>query len=271
METLLFEDTQIIEEQNRLLEEKNKALTDSLNYAKLIQNAITHKNETLNKALPQSFLLDIPLDIVSGDFVRVDKKGDKILLASADCTGHGIPGALMSMIGCTLLNSIVNCENKIHPSVILKTLNYKFKKLTSQATIINDGMDIAVCSIDLKNMELNFAGAHRPLYLIRNNVLTEIKGDNLSIGHHTGEDALFKNNNVKLQKNDTLYMFSDGYTDQFGGKKGKKFSTKRFKETLLSIQHLSMNEQGECLTATLNQWKKGLAQVDDICVLGFRI
>jgi serine phosphatase RsbU (regulator of sigma subunit) len=271
METLLFENIQIIEEQNRSLEEKNKALADSLNYAKLIQNAITHKSERLNKVLPQSFMMDVPLDIVSGDFIRVDKKNDKIILALADCTGHGIPGALMSMIGCTLLNSVINCENKIHPSAILKTLNSKFKKLTSQATVINDGMDIGVCSIDLQSMELNFAGAHRPLYLIRNNVLTEIKGDNLSIGYHTNEEALFKNNSLKLEKNDTLYMFSDGYTDQFGGEKGKKFSTKRFKETLLSIQHLNMNEQEKYLITVLNQWKKELTQVDDICVLGFRI
>jgi serine phosphatase RsbU (regulator of sigma subunit) len=271
METLLFEDTQIIEEQNRLLEEKNKALTDSLNYAKLIQNAITHKSETLGKALPQSFILDIPLDIVSGDFVRVDKKDGKILLALADCTGHGIPGALMSMVGCTLLNSVVNCENKTQSSAVLKTLNNKFKKLTSQATIINDGMDIGFCSINLKNMELNFAGAHRPLYLIRNNILTEIKGDNLSIGYITPEEAEFKNHSIKLQKNDTLYMFSDGYTDQFGGEKGKKFSTKRFKETLLSIQHLNMDEQEEELKSILIQWRKDLAQVDDICVMGFRI
>src|SRR6185312_7685203 len=171
MQTLFLEDTGIIEKQNRLLEEKNKALIDSLNYAKLIQNAITHKSERLEQVHPQSFLLDIPLDIVSGDFVRIDKKGDKILLALADCTGHGIPGALMSMVGCTLLNSIINCKNKTHPSVILKDLNVKFKKLTSQATIINDGMDIGLCSIDLKNMRLNFASAHRPLYLIRNGVL----------------------------------------------------------------------------------------------------
>jgi serine phosphatase RsbU (regulator of sigma subunit) len=269
METLFIEDTKIIEEQNRLLEEKNKSLTDSLNYAKLIQNAITHKDDNLKQALPNSFMLEIPLDIVSGDFVRVDKKDEKILLALADCTGHGIPGALMSMIGCTLLNGIVNCKNKIHPSVILKVLNAKFKKLTRQATIINDGMDIGFCSIDLKKMELVFAGAHRPLYLIRNNELIEMKGDNLSIGYHTPEDVEFKSHNVKLQKGDSLYMFSDGYIDQFGGEKGKKFSTKRFKETLLSIQHLDMDKQELYLREVLSSWKKGLAQVDDICVLGF--
>ncbi len=271
METLLLEKTEIIEGQNRLLEEKNKAITDSLNYAKLIQNAITHKDERLCEVLPQSFLLEMPLDIVSGDFVRVDKKNDKISLALADCTGHGIPGALMSMIGCTLLNSIVNCENKVHPSLILRTLNYKFKELTSQATIINDGMDIGFCSIDIKNMQLDFAGAHRPLYLIRNGELTEIKGDNLSIGYHTPNAVEFKTHSLQLQEGDTLYLFSDGYADQFGGEKGKKFSTKRLKDTLLSIQYLNMDEQGEHLKEVINQWKKDLAQVDDICVLGFRV
>ncbi|HKC67742.1 MAG TPA: PP2C family protein-serine/threonine phosphatase, partial [Bacteroidia bacterium] len=250
--------------------EKNKSLTDSLNYAKLIQNAITHKDDKLSEVLPQSFILEMPLDIVSGDFVRVDEKDEKILLALADCTGHGIPGALVSMIGCTLLNGIVNCKNKTNPAVILKTLNVKFKRLISQATI-NDGMDIGFCSIDRQNMELNFAGAHRPLYLIREGVLTEIKGDNMAIGNHSPDEAEFTCHTFQLQKGDSLYMFSDGYTDQFGGEKGKKFSTKRFKETLLSIQHLDMDIQQDYLRETLNQWKQNLAQVDDICVLGFRI
>jgi serine phosphatase RsbU (regulator of sigma subunit) len=170
-----------------------------------------------------------------------------------------------------LLNGIVNRKNKANPSDILKTLSIKFKKLISKAAIINDGMDIGFCSIDLNSMELDFAGAHRPLYLIRNKEFIEIKGDNLSIGYHCPENAEFKNHNIKLFKNDTLYMFSDGYTDQFGGDKGKKFSTKRFKDTLLSIQHLSMDKQENYLKTTLNEWKKDLAQVDDICVLGFRI
>ncbi len=271
METLLFENTAIMEEQNRMLEEKNKALTDSLNYAKNIQNAVTHKSERLEKVLPQSFMFEMPLDIVSGDFVRVDKKGDKILLALADCTGHGIPGALMSMVGCTLLNAIVNCKHKTHPSIILKSLNYRFKELTSQATTINDGMDIGFCSIDLNKMQLDFAGAHRPLYLVRNGELIEIKGDNLSIGYHTPDGAEFKTHSIKLEKDDTLYMFSDGYTDQFGGEKGKKFSSKRLKETLVSIQYLDMDEQGHYLKRIINRWKKGLEQIDDICVMGFRI
>jgi serine phosphatase RsbU (regulator of sigma subunit) len=271
METLILEDTQIIEKQNRLLEEKNRAMTESLNYAKLIQNAITHKNETLSKVVPQSFILDMPLDIVSGDFVRIDQKEGKILIGLADCTGHGIPGALMSMVGCALLYDIINCKQETRPAEILKLLNSNFKKLTSEPAAINDGMDISYCSIDVSNLTLNYSGAKRPLFIVRNGVFTQIKGDNLSIGGHSGKESEFKSFIFKLQKNDTLYMFSDGFGDQFGGDKGKKYSTQRFKETLLSIQHLGMQEQKAYLEQEINGWKNGLAQVDDICVLGFRI
>ncbi|HEX7415054.1 MAG TPA: PP2C family protein-serine/threonine phosphatase [Bacteroidia bacterium] len=271
METLLCEETETLEVQYHLLEEKIKSFTDSLNYSKLIQNAFTHKNERITQVLPHSFILDMPLDIVSGDFVHVYEKNDKILLALADCTGHGIPGAMLSMVGCTLLNDIINYQNKTYPYIILKLLHFKFKRLINQASLMNDGMDIGFCCIDLKNKELNYAGAHRPLYLIRNHILTEIKGDNLSIGNHYDMEADFNNHSLKLQKNDTLYMFSDGYTDQFGGAKGKKFSTLRFKETLISIQHLSMDKQEDYLRKTINEWKKELAQVDDISVLGFRV
>jgi serine phosphatase RsbU (regulator of sigma subunit) len=271
METMILEDTQVIEKQNRVLEEKNRALTDSLNYAKLIQNAITHKDETLTQIVPDSFVLEMPLDVVSGDFVRVDVKSEKILVGLADCTGHGIPGALMSMVGCALLYDIINHKHETCPPEILKSLNANFKKMLGRQGTINDGMDIGYCCIDTENFTLTYAGAKRPLYIIRDGILTEVKGDNQSIGGHTDRDADFEIYRFKLREGDALYMFSDGYTDQFGGKKGKKYSSKRFKQTLLAIQNLDMQEQKNFLAKEINEWKQGLEQVDDICVLGFRI
>jgi PAS domain S-box-containing protein len=268
---LLENETQMVLKTSKIIEQKNKAITDSLNYAKLIQNAIIHKKETLEKFLPQSFILDMPFDIVSGDFVRVEEKRGKILVALADCTGHGIPGAMMSMIGCALFNDIVNYKQKTYPPVVLELLDSSLKELTKEAEAINDGMDVGFCSIDLNSMELNYTGAHRPLYIIRDNVLIEIKGDNLFIGRYMDNEKKFTNHNLKIYKNDTIYMFSDGYVDQFGGKNEKKFSTKRFKEMLVSIQYLSMEEQGDYLKRAIIEWKGELAQVDDICVLGIRI
>src|ERR1700741_3222168 len=177
--------TLTLEKPSRLSEERNKAITDSLNYARIIQNAFTHKKEALGKVIHDSFLLDMPLDIVSGDFVRVDEKDGKILITLADCTGHGMPGAMMSMIGNTLLADIINSQDKTDPSDILTTLNSRFKNLVNDTAVINDGMDVGCCSIDLNKSELSFAGAYRPLYLVRNNTLYEIKGNRLAIGGHS--------------------------------------------------------------------------------------
>ncbi len=256
---------------SKIIEQKNKDVTDSLNYAKVIQNATINKKAILIKHFPNSFILNMPLYIVSGDFVRVDEKEGNVLVALADCTGHGIPGALMSMIGNSFFNDVIHYKHKISPSVVLRSLDSDFKYLTNEALEMHDGMDVGFCNIDINKMELNFAGAHRPLYLIRNNVLTEVKGDNLSIGGHSFERKKYTNNIIQLQKEDALYMFSDGYTDQFGGEKGKKFSSRRLKETLLSIQHLSMREQNETLKQIINNWKGKLEQVDDICVVGIKI
>jgi len=254
-----------------MIEQKNKDMADSLNYAMLIQKKVIRKKKTLDKLLPQSFVINLPLNVVSGDFVSVSEKNNKISIALADCTGHGVPGAMVSMIGYTMVNEIVNNRNETNPPKVLKMLNNAFNGLAKEENGINDGMDVGFCSIDKQRMVLNFAGAHRPLYFIRNRELVVIKGDNLSIGGHSEKPSVFKNHTLKLQKNDSIYMFSDGYTDQFGGEKGKKFSSKRFKELLLSIQHLNMNEQRAYLKSTIQEWRGNLYQVDDICVVGVTI
>ncbi len=253
---------------SNIIEKKNRDITDSLNYAKVIQNATVNKEGVLYKHFPDSFILNMPLHIVSGDFVRVDEKCGNVLVALADCTGHGVPGALMSMIGYSFFHDVIHYENKIIPSDVLNTIDENFKKLTYESLEINDGMDVGFCNINLNNMDLHFAGAHRPLYIVRENTLIELKGDNLSIGAQNFERKEYTDTFLKLQKNDALYMFSDGYTDQFGGEKGKKFSSKRFKEMLLSIQHLNMNEQEHIFKKTIIDWKGDLDQIDDICVLG---
>ncbi len=256
---------------SKVIETKNKDITDSLNYAKIIQNATVSKKGSLCKYFPDSFILNMPLHIVSGDFVRVDEKDENVFVALADCTGHGIPGALMSMIGYSFFNDVINYKRKSNPSIVLSSLDDDFKHLTKEAIEMNDGMDVGFCCINRTNMELNFAGAHRPLYIVRDNELIEIKGDNLSIGGRAIENKTFTNNKFKLQKNDSIYMFSDGYVDQFGGERGKKFSTNRFKQMLLNIQELTMAEQEEYLKKESINWKGDLEQVDDICVLGIKI
>ncbi len=256
---------------SKLIEQKNRDTIDSLNYAKIIQNSTVNKKGILFKHFSESFIINMPLNIVSGDFVRVDEKDNRILIALADCTGHGIPGALITMIGYSFFNDVINYKHKIIPSEVLHALDTEFLHITNEALEINDGMDVGFCSIDISKMELKFAGAHRPLYVLRDNSLIEIKGDNLSIGGKAMENKKYTNNNIKLKKNDAIYLFSDGFTDQFGGEKGKKYSSKRFKNTLLSIQDLNMEEQEIYLKKTIFDWKGNLDQVDDICILGIKI
>ena len=298
-----------IEEKNEIVEQKNRDITDSINYAKRIQKAILPLDSEIIKSLPGSFVLFKPRDIVSGDFywycdlsrmengerrIENDEKEEKskyrnlaeneggselptkftrLIFACVDCTGHGVPGAFMSMIGNSLLNEIVY-EKKIHePAKILDQLNEGVRlslKQNQQDNETHDGMDIALVSIN--GMELNYAGAHRPLLIIRNGKLEEIAADKFPIGGMPSEEKRsFTNNKISLSKGDTFYMFTDGFVDQFGGEKGKKFMTKRFQELLLSIQDKTMDEQKTILNTTIENWKGNVEQVDDILVIGIRI
>jgi serine phosphatase RsbU (regulator of sigma subunit) len=264
-----------IEEKNEQLEVLYKHVTDSIRYAKRIQEAILPPDNLVKQILPQSFVLFKPKDIVSGDFFWLDKKNGKSLVAAVDCTGHGVPGAFMSIVGYNLLKDIVGNSNLIHPSDIMDKMSEGVNK-TLHNTVgedqTKDGMDMSMCVIDYENLELEFAGAFNPMYLIRDGQLIQHKADKFPVGLHIGgEKQKFTNNVVKLQKNDTIYIFSDGYADQFGGPRGKKFMAGHFRELLLSICLKPISEQKALLNKTIEDWRGELEQVDDVLVIGIRI
>ncbi len=265
---------QEIEHKNVLVEQKNRDITDSINYAKRIQKAILPLDTEIQKSLPQSFVFFKPRDIVSGDFYWFAKVENKSILACVDCTGHGVPGAFMSMIGNSLLNEIVYEKKILEPAKILNYLNDGVRlslKQNQQDNDTNDGMDIAIVRIEGK--DLQYAGGHRSLYIISDGVITEIQANKFAIGGMQSDmdKKVFHNNLHTLSSGDTIYMFTDGFVDQFGGEKGKKFMTKRFQELLLNIQKHSMQEQKQILETTINQWKGSVEQVDDILVVGIRV
>jgi ligand-binding sensor domain-containing protein/serine phosphatase RsbU (regulator of sigma subunit) len=254
---------------------KNKSITDSINYARRIQNAILPPLKLLKSYFPQSFLLYMPKDIVSGDFYWVNKLYNKIFIAAVDCTGHGVPGAFMSIIGFELFRKITNIEGLTRPSDILNKLNEDFHEIFKDVDniVLRDGMDVAFCAIDINDMILEYAGAFCPLYLIRDNKITEIKGDRFAIGldEINFKDQSFKNHMIPLQEGDIIYIFSDGYADQFGGPDGKKFKYRRFRHLLLNIHQLPMESQQDILETSLREWKGEHEQVDDIMVIGIKV
>ncbi len=279
----------LVMEQKVLIEGVNEELTDSIHYAKYIQNAILPQEDFRRKLLSEHFILFKPKNIVSGDFYWVTKVEERTIIAAADCTGHGVPGAFMSMLGISFLNDIVNKEYITHSGVILRRLRKEVINALQQKGEYGeqrDGMDIALCSIDLENLDLQFSGANNPLYLIRDKEkepvkeaiilensavnLYEIKGDKMPIAIHDRMDK-FRMHEIKLMKDDCLYMFSDGFADQFGGEKGKKFKYKPFKELLLANAKKPMHQQIDILDKTLKKWQGNFDQVDDILVIGLKI
>ncbi|KKM64122.1 hypothetical protein LCGC14_1504580, partial [marine sediment metagenome] len=243
-------------QKDQILEQK-QATTDSIQYARRIQQAVLPPNEVLKYLLPKHFILYKPRDIVSGDFYWLTQKEDKIILVVADCTGHGVPGAFMSMLGNALLNDIVNNIKVLQANLILNELRDQVMvslRQTGKGGEAKDGMDIALCILDKDNLSLQYAGGYNPLYLIRKNELIEIKADKMPIGISSKAGESFTNHELTLQKGDAFYMFSDGYVDQFGGPKGKKYMTTRFKELLLDIQNKIMFEQKEILEQTITEW-----------------
>jgi serine phosphatase RsbU (regulator of sigma subunit) len=262
-----------IEIQRAELEYKNKSITDSLNYAQRIQEALLPSETYLKKHFSDSFILYKPKDIVSGDFYWIGEKGHRIFIVAADCTGHGVPGALMSMIGHDLLDKIINSENIEQPGTILDRLTLALEATFSRekniGTIIRDGMDIGICSIDKKKMKAEYAGAFFPLYIIRDNRLIEIKGDKYTLGM-TPAGVHYLNNETDLMENDMLYLFSDGYVDQFGGDENKKFMYRRFRYLLMTIHKFPVSDQKAILEENIKTWMGNDSQVDDILVIGFR-
>ena len=266
--------SEIIHKQKRIVDTKNKEILDSINYAKKIQQAIIPTHNELKNVFAESFVYLLPKDIVSGDFYWVANTGQQAFFAVADCTGHGVPGGFMSMLGTALLNEIINEKSIYEPADILDMLKPKIIMALRQSDNANenrDGMDIALLRINLNNMELSFAGAYNSLYLLRKGKLQEFKGDKFPIGFADTSGRQFFQHKITLEERDTLYLFTDGFPDQFGGPKGKKYKYKRLEETLTLIGSLPMNEQREALTASLHSWKGDLEQVDDICIAGIRI
>ena len=263
-----------IDLQKSKLEELYKDVTDSIKYAKRLQDSILPPKKYIEGLFPDSFVLFKPKDIVSGDFYWMNKIGSKHIFAAVDCTGHGVPGAFMSLVGANGLNSAVKEHRLQNPGKILDDLNnYASESLYKQEddNAVRDGMDIAICSIDHKKMILEYSGAYNPLYIVRDNEILITKGDKFAIGSFNPYTKSYTTHKIPLQKGDVIYVFSDGYADQFGGVSGKKFMYKQFRETLLSIQSLSMEEQQLTLDKKIEEWKGSYEQVDDILVIGVKI
>jgi ligand-binding sensor domain-containing protein/serine phosphatase RsbU (regulator of sigma subunit) len=276
LEEKVRERTAEVVEKNIELDEKNKDITASIRYAKRIQDAILPPDEYVKKYLPKTFILFKPKDIVSGDFYWLQDKKDQILFAAVDCTGHGVPGAFMSIVGHNAIDQIVKDQGLTKPSDILDALNKSvsdtLRQSNSEDNAVKDGMDLALCSFDRRTNVMEYAGAFNPFWMVRNGEFMEIKADKFPIGNlKKGENKKFTNHSIPLQKGDTIYVFSDGFADQFGGPSGKKFKYSSFRTLLLENQHLSMEEQGQLLNKTIEGWKGDLEQVDDILVIGTRL
>jgi serine phosphatase RsbU (regulator of sigma subunit) len=286
----ITESQKAIEKKNRLLELQNYEITlknreiqtqnqdvkDSIEYAQRIQAAMLPSSETIQRILQEYFVLLKPKDIVSGDFYWLHQEEDKIIVAAIDCTGHGVPGAFMSLIAKQLLDDIIIQHNMTEPADILNALHQKIRLALNQAESNNkDGMDMTLCLIDKKKRTLTFAGAYNPMVVIQNGEIDIIKGDSFPIGgwHFQGSKRAFSQQEVSLlpDTDAMIYLYSDGYQDQFGGEEDRKFMKSRFRKLLLSIHQKPMAEQEDILNKTIENWKGSNTQVDDILVIGVRL
>ncbi|MCF6242353.1 MAG: SpoIIE family protein phosphatase [Bacteroidales bacterium] len=283
------------EKQHKEIRKQKEQITDSIRYARRIQTAMLPSPQYIENILPEHFIFFKPKDIVSGDFYFFAQKKNLLYIVAADCTGHGVPGAFMSMLGISFLNAIINSESKFalqlpfvddvvdkindlrikEPTAagVLNSLREMIKKALKQTgndTEPKDGMDMALCILDRKKLKMQYAGAHNPLYLFRNKQLIEYKADRMPIGIHIKEKP-FTNHEIKLKKEDVFYLFSDGFVDQFNGETGEKYKIRRFKQLLSDIHRLNMSVQKRRLEEELYQWKKNSEQVDDILIVGVRI
>jgi ligand-binding sensor domain-containing protein/serine phosphatase RsbU (regulator of sigma subunit) len=263
-----------IEKQRDVIESANKDITDSIKYASRIQAAVILPIKYLEKILNDSFIINKPKAIVSGDFYWATKIDNKIIVALADCTGHGVPGAFMSMLGVTLLNEIVT-QKKITTSheilnQLRKNIIISLRQDNEEATP-SDGMNISLIVIDSEKHELHFSGAFNPLLMIRNNKIFSIQADRMPIGIYHGNSLSFSSRKINLKSDDMFYLYTDGYPDQFGGEEDKKFTTRKFKNLLLNIHQKPLREQKSILEKTMEIWMNGTEQIDDITVLGIKI
>lgn len=264
-----------IDKQKEQIEEYFVQVTDSIKYAQKIQEAILPPESYVRKLLPDSFIFYRPKDIVSGDFYWLGEADDRVFFAAVDCTGHGVPGAFMSIVGYNQLKQAIITTKGGTPAQILDHLNIGVSETLHQKdenSTSKDGMDIAICSLNHKTLELEYAGAFNPLYLLRNGEIIQVKGDKFPIGSFLdGETPNFTNNKMQLQRGDQLYIFSDGYADQFGGPRGKKFMYKKFRDLLIANSTKDLSVQKDLLKESLFEWMGEEEQVDDILVIGVKV
>ncbi|NOQ74422.1 MAG: SpoIIE family protein phosphatase [Crocinitomix sp.] len=271
LEKLVTERTEEVVRQKELVESKNKEIIDSINYAKRIQRAVLPSSGMVKRKLGNALVLFKPKDIVAGDFYWLDEKKDTILLAAADCTGHGVPGAMVSLVCNNTLSRTVREFNLTNPALILnKVRDIVIESFTSSREEVKDGMDIALVSLNIKTNMLQYAGANNNLYVVSDGKIQTFKADRQPIGKYVVTRD-FSLQEIQLKPGDSFYMLTDGYVDQFGGPNGKKFKSKRFLQILLDIQHLTMLQQQKYLDNAFVNWKGDLDQIDDVCVLGVKI
>lgn len=282
LEQKVIERTEQVVKQKEEIELKTKELeilfkqvTDSIHYAKRIQEAILPPSNLVKQILPESFVLYKPKDIVSGDFYWIDQKNEWNYFAAVDCTGHGVPGAFMSIVGYNLLKDILKNTDSIKPSIIMDKMNdgvaHTLHTNTTSGKQTKDGMDMTLCALNYKTLELQFSGAFNPLYIIRGEELIQYKADKFPVGMFIGEKQKFTNHCIQLQKDDTIYIFSDGYADQFGGPKGKKFMVGNFQQLLSDVSKMPIEKQKTLLNQTIEEWRGNLEQVDDILIIGVKV
>lgn len=247
----------------------------SLRYAGMIQHALMPDEEALAGILHDYFILFLPRDIVSGDFYYAFSNRDYLCIAAGDCTGHGVPGALLSILGISFLNEILQVEKCMKANRVLNMMRERIMKAlhqTGEKSGTKDSIDIALCIIDQKTGEMQYAGANRPLIMIRNGELTEYKPDHMTIGLAPVEERAFKNNYINTQKGDLFYLFSDGFPDQFGEKSNKKLKNKNFRKILENASsYTDMKDQKKYLENTFFEWRGNMPQVDDVLILGFKL
>ncbi len=265
---------QKVAERTAELKSKNKAIIESIEYARRIQSAILPSSDYIDQLLPENFIYYQPRDIVSGDFYWLYQQDDRIYVTVADCTGHGVPGAFMSILGITILEEILNLNSDLNPNEILDHLRKRLVislKQTGEINETQDGMDMILCIIEPGRNQIKFAGAYNSLYKISNGELQEYKGDKIPVGITFGKENNFSCQEIEYSKGDMLYLYTDGYFDQFGGPSGKKYSSRRFKELLMHIHNVDLGEQKEILQTNIENWMAEMDQIDDITVMGIRL
>ena len=273
LENKVNERTEQLAIKNAELAEKNKDITDSIRYAKYIQDAMLPKEESMQRLLRNYFILYKPKDIVSGDFYWLKQHENNVYIAAVDCTGHGVPGAFLSIQASNLLNTAFNADETKSPATILNRLD----KLVDQTLHnkvdnieIRDGMDISLCKINFDTNIIEYAGAFNSIYLVRDNKLIEYDADNIYIGNNDN-NKLYTNQPFKAEKDDVIYLFSDGFADQFGGDKGKKYKYRQMQQLLVKNNNKSMDAQKQLLEREFEQWRGNLEQVDDVMIIGIKI